>query len=355
MSSPSEWHITMSDFSARVHNPIRHIADATKPSTSTKPQIKLSMGDPTLDGHLKPSAEMVESVRAAALSHKHDGYQPVVGTAESREAVAEYWKRFLTSDATRQHILAENVSLTSGGSHAIAVAVAAICNPGDNILVPAPGFPTYGTACRAYGVEIRFYHLHPERGWEADVEEIEALKDDRTRLLVMTNPSNPCGSNYSRKHVEEMVAVSEKLRVPLLSDEIYAGIVFQNESNPHKEFVSVADIESTSVRLVLGGTAKQFTVPGWRVAWLLLVDPLKVAGAYLEGILAQCTLVLGPASLVQHSLTALSPLPNRTPTTSPKSSTTPLICSIKRSMKRRCGPTTAPLSSVRASRRGPCM
>ncbi|EPY30512.1 tyrosine aminotransferase [Angomonas deanei] len=305
----SDWNIRISTLSSQVYNPIRAIADSTKPSTCGKSQLTLSLGDPTLDGHLLPSEEMVQAVQEAVGSHRHDGYVPVLGTAQAKSDVVEYWKRHLTSEATKAQLLPENVALTCGGTHAISAAVAAICNPGDNIIVPAPGFPTYGTACRSYGVEIRFYKLHPERNFEADVADIEALRDDRTRMIVMTNPSNPCGSNYSRAHVQEMVEVAEKLKLPLLSDEIYAGLVFQNEANPYKEFVSVADIDSKAVRIILGGTAKLFTVPGWRVAWLLVVDPLKVAAGFLEGVTAQCTLVLGPSTLAQASLRALLTTP----------------------------------------------
>nr|AGT02631.1 tyrosine transaminase [Strigomonas oncopelti]AGU68005.1 tyrosine transaminase [Strigomonas oncopelti] len=300
---PAEWNIAQSDLSARVINPIRHIADSTKPSACGKSCIKLSLGDPTLDGNLRPSEETVQAVLDAAQSHEHDGYGSVVGIPAARESVAAHWRdHFVTSDAARAHVTASNVVFSSGGSHAIAMSVAAVCNPGDNIIVPAPGFPTYDTAGNTYQAEIRRYHLDSHNGWEANLAELEGLVDERTKLVIMTNPSNPCGSNYSRKHVTDMVKLCERLRVPLLSDEIYAGIVYQYAENPNKDFVSVADVESDGVRLVLGGTAKLHTVPGWRVAWLLLIDPAKVAGGYYKGLEAQATLVLGPNTLVQAAL-----------------------------------------------------
>nr|AGU68014.1 tyrosine transaminase [Strigomonas galati] len=300
---PSQWNITPSDLSARVVNPIRLISDNTKPSTSSKTCIKLSMGDPTLDGYLPPSEESVQAVLEATKSHKHNGYVGVVGTPEARESVAQYWREhFVTSDAARANVKASNVVFSSGGSHAIAMAVSAVCNAGDNIVVPAPGFPTYDTAANTYQAEIRRYHLDPHHGWEANLEEVEKLIDERTKLVIMTNPSNPCGSNFSRQHVTDMVKLCERLHVPMLADEIYAGIVFQYAENPNKEFVSVADIESDCPRLILGGTAKLHTVPGWRVAWLMLVDPANVAQGYYKGLEAQATLVLGPNTLVQAAL-----------------------------------------------------
>nr|AGT02452.1 tyrosine transaminase [Strigomonas culicis]AGU67999.1 tyrosine transaminase [Strigomonas culicis] len=300
---PSAWTIKQSDYSARVVNPLRVISDTTKPSDCGKSCIKLSMGDPTLDGNLPPSEESVQAVLEATKSHKHDGYAAVVGAPAARESVAAYWReRFVHSDALRAHVKASNVIFSSGGSHAIAMSVAALCNPGDNIIVPAPGFPTYDTAGNAYQAEIRRYRLDPQNGWEGDLAELERLVDERTKLVIMTNPSNPCGSNFSRQHVTDVVKLCERLHVPLLADEIYAGIVFQYESNPNKEFTSVADVESTCPRIVLGGTAKLHTVPGWRIAWLLLIDPANVASGCYKGLEAQATLVLGPNTLVQAAL-----------------------------------------------------
>ncbi|KAF8287753.1 hypothetical protein TcBrA4_0018060 [Trypanosoma cruzi] len=95
------------------------------------------------------------------------------------------------------------------------MAITAICDAGDYALVPQPGFPHYETVCKAYGIGMHFYNCRPENDWEADLDEIRRLKDDKTKLLIVTNPSNPCGSNFSRKHVEDIVRLAEELRLPL--------------------------------------------------------------------------------------------------------------------------------------------
>ncbi|KAF8279990.1 hypothetical protein TcBrA4_0098630 [Trypanosoma cruzi] len=143
------------------------------------------------------------------------------------------------------------------------MAITAICDAGDYALVPQPGFPHYETVCKAYGIGMHFYNCRPENDWEADLDEIRRLKDDKTKLLIVTNPSNPCGSNFSRKHVEDIVRLAEELRLPLFSDEIYAGMVFKGK-DPNATFTSVADFETTVPRVILGGTAKNLVVPGWR-------------------------------------------------------------------------------------------
>lgn len=304
MASPSSnWSISCSAQASRIFNPIRAISDAAKPSSSPKPVIRLSVGDPTIDKNLPPSKMQLAALHEAIASGQYDGYAPAVGLLEARVAVADYWKRFFVSTpAALAQVDASGVVMTSGGSHAIQMAIAAIANPGDNILLPAPGFPHYATICKTYGIEARFYHLDPRHQWEANMEEIKALRDDRTKLLVMTNPSNPCGSNFSREHVRDFVETAASLHLPIFSDEIYAGMVFQDESNPTKAFTSVVDIESDTPRVVLGGTAKSHLVPGWRVGWLLFVDPAKVGSAYLYGIQQEANLIVGPNSLAQASL-----------------------------------------------------
>jgi tyrosine aminotransferase len=305
-AATSEWSVVCSAQAGRIFNPIRAISDGAESSKSTKPLIKLSVGDPTLDeGYLPPSHVQQAGLQEAIGTCQLGGYRPAVGTNEARAAVAEYWKRyFVEAAALKAHVVADNVVMTSGGSHAIQLAITAIANPGDNILLPAPGFPHYKTIAETYEIECRFYHLDSDNNWEANVDEIKSLCDVRTKLLVTTNPSNPCGSNWSRQHVEDIVRLCEDMKLPLFSDEIYAGMVFQYEENPSKIFTSVADIDTEVPRVILGGTAKSHLVPGWRVGWLLFVDPVGHGVEYLRGIKNEASLIVGPSTLGQASVPA---------------------------------------------------
>ncbi|KPA80203.1 tyrosine aminotransferase [Leptomonas pyrrhocoris] len=306
MPPTGEWSVTCSAQANRIFNPIRAVSDASHSSLSTKSLIKVSVGDPTLDeGYLPTSKVQQAALQEAVNSCQYGGYRPAAGTDEARAAVAEYWKRYFVSTAAlKSHIVASHVVMTSGGSHAIQMAIASIANPGDNILLPAPGFPHYTTIAVTYDIEQRYYNLDPEKNWEANAEEIKSLCDARTKLLVMTNPSNPCGSNFSREHVELLVRTAEELKVPIFSDEIYAGMVFQHEENPNKTFVSVADVDTVVPRVILGGTAKSHLVPGWRIAWLLFVDPAGHGADYFRGIHNDTSLLVGPNTLGQASLPA---------------------------------------------------
>lgn len=116
--------------------------------------------------------------------------------------------------------------MTSGASQALQLAIAAVSNPGCNILLPQPGFPLYQTLCEYYGVEFRFYSLLPERGWEADIAHIRSLADSRTAAIVICNPSNPCGSVFAEAHLQELLAAAAALKLVVISDEVYADIAF---------------------------------------------------------------------------------------------------------------------------------
>ena len=122
--------------------------------------------------------------------------------------------------------------------------ISVLANPGQNILVPRPGFPLYRTLAEGLGIQTKFYNLNvcllwpifhtglikiifysanyqPECGWEVDLEQLESLIDKNTAAIVINNPSNPCGSSYSRSHLGNILQVAARNFVPIIADEIY--------------------------------------------------------------------------------------------------------------------------------------
>ncbi|UYV63897.1 TAT [Cordylochernes scorpioides] len=220
MKTRRMWRVVPSKFSTRTVNPIRAIVDhLTINPNPDKEMIALSIGDPTIFGNLKPCNEVVEALVDSARSYKHNGYTPSVGSLEAREAVAKY------ESTPEVQVEPQDVILTSGCSHALELCLLALANPGDNILVPRPGFPIYATLVRALGVEVRYYDLLPENDWEVDLTQLAQLADERTAALVINNPSNPCGSVFSRSHLEELLDTAAQLCLPIVADEIYEHFV----------------------------------------------------------------------------------------------------------------------------------
>ncbi|KEG07642.1 tyrosine transaminase [Trypanosoma grayi] len=287
--------VKASKHALRTYHPINEFADKTKPSSSPKSLIKLSIGDPTLDGNIRAPTVLTEGMVNAVRGGAENGYTTAVGDDESREVVAQYWQNLLAPER-RATIEKENVVICSGGSHGIVLSITALCNEGDNLLIPNPGFPHYKTVCVSYGVEPRAYRCDPHKNWEVDLLDVRRLVNSKTKGIMLNNPSNPCGSNFSRKHIEDIVRLCEELQLPIISDEIYAEVVFTGEV-----FTSVADIDTCVPRVILGGTAKKLAVPGWRFGWAILVDRDSVARSWVDGMDRLTQLHAGVSSVAQKA------------------------------------------------------
>ncbi len=205
-------------------------------------------------------------------SGRYNGYTSSVGYPEAREAVAEH------VSCPGAELTAEDVVICSGCSCSLDLAISVLADPGDNILVrglmaavrfgffspthfefsfqiPRPGFSLYKTLAVGLGIEVREYDLLPDRDWEVDVEHLSSLADERTRAVVVNNPSNPCGSVYSREHLREILAVCERRKLPVIADEIYDHFVF-----PGRRFYPIASLTENVPVLCCGGLTKRFLV-----------------------------------------------------------------------------------------------
>ena len=111
------------------------------------------------------------------------------------------------------------------------------------------------------------FTVKPERQWEADIDHMEQLIDNDSVAIVIVNPSNPCGSVYSKQHLLDILAVAEKHRLPIIADEIYNGLVFKGQHT-----YPIASLSKSVPVLSCGGLAKKYLVPGWRVGWILIHD-----------------------------------------------------------------------------------
>lgn len=207
--------------SQKAVNPIRRIVDVMSIEPNPKKElIKLNIGDPSVSGILPTHPNVSKAVADALMSGKYNGYGPAIGFPEVRQALAEF------VSLPEAPVTAEDLVLTSGCSHALELAIEAIADPGQNILVPRPGFPLYATLMNPLGVFEKYYNLLPEKGWEADLEQMEKLIDNNTAAIVVNNPNNPCGAVYSREHLEKILRLAEKHRLPIIADEIYGDMIY---------------------------------------------------------------------------------------------------------------------------------
>ncbi|MGH0155990.1 UNVERIFIED_CONTAM: hypothetical protein FKN15_050924 [Acipenser sinensis] len=146
----------------------------------------------------------------------------------------------------------------------------------------------------------------PEKSWEIDLKHLESLIDDKTGCIIVNNPSNPCGSVFSKSHLQKIIAVASRNCTPILADEIYAEMVFSG-----CKYTSVASLSTDVPILSCGGLAKRWLVPGWRMGWILIHDRKNVFGNEIrEGLVRLSQRILGPCTIVQGALEAII---NKTP------------------------------------------
>ena len=289
-----KWNIRPSSISYKTFNPVLNILETLnlRPNPDKAP-ISLSIGDPTVFGNLKTHPIVVEAVKEALESGKFNGYcSSSAGSIEARRAVVEYLNDGRSSP--------DDVIICSGCSCALDLSITALADPGRNILVPRPGFPLYITLAAGLGIEVKEYDLLPERNWEVDINHLNGLIDDDTVAIVLNNPSNPCGSVYSREHLKEILKIAETRRIPIISDEIYDHCAF-----PGNEFVPLASLTTSVPILACGGLTKRFLVPGWRLGWIIVHDNaqrvLRSSGV-TKGLKSLSQRLFGANTVIQGAL-----------------------------------------------------
>ncbi|XP_036218286.1 tyrosine aminotransferase [Bactrocera oleae] len=291
-----EWNIKASKISARTHNRIRGIVESLKIKPNPdKPMIPLSIGDPTTFGNLRASDETMLAVQRCIESGKYNGYAHSQGHEEARRAIAKY-----SAHQSAEEIKTENILMCSGCSAALEYCILALCDRGQNLLVPRPGFCLYQTLAEGLDIEIRYYDLLPERQWEADLRQLESLIDEKTAALLINNPSNPCGSVFSQKHLEGFLDICERNYLPIIADEIYEHLVF-----PGSKFLAISSLSKNVPILTCSGTTKRFLVPGWRMGWIIVHDRENRLAQAVIGLKNMCGRILGSNSIVQGALPAM--------------------------------------------------
>jgi tyrosine aminotransferase len=316
--------LSMSKVAARTRNPIRAIVDSMKRDMSDpRSHIPLSLGDPTIFGNLLPPAALTEAVEKSLKSSTHNGYVHSAGSAEARRAVAERTEESILSSislhgskggVSRPPLTFEDVIMASGCSGAIELCISTLLDEDDLLLVPAPGFPLYTTISDSRGVRVRHYRLLPEKKWEVDLNHLEEIVAsevadpvhlNRKVVILVNNPSNPCGSVYSREHLSNLLAFANKWKLPIIADEIYANVVFPGE----EKFTPMASIsEYSNVPIVsAGGIAKEFFVPGWRIGWVVVHETSgePLMSNIRRGIVSMTQLIMAANSLCMSALPSI--------------------------------------------------
>ncbi|MCU1495436.1 MAG: aminotransferase class [Acidimicrobiaceae bacterium] len=219
-------------------------------------------------------AAIVEAAVAACRDPRNHRYTPTAGLPELRSAIAEK-----TARDSGYQVTASQVLVTNGGKQAIANAFAALLDPGDEVLVPAPYWTTYPEAIALAGGVPVFLPTDASTGFQVTVDQLEAASTPRTKVLLFVSPSNPTGAVYSREAIAAIGELALEHGWWVLTDEIYEHLVYEG-SEQHSMPVVVPDLADRCV--VVNGVAKTYAMTGWRVGWLIGPSDVVEAATNLQ-------------------------------------------------------------------------
>ncbi|REK89772.1 pyridoxal phosphate-dependent aminotransferase [Streptomyces inhibens] len=235
-----------------------------------RPVIGFGAGEPDF-----PTPDyIVEAAIEACRNPKYHRYTPAGGLPELKTAIVAKTLR-----DSGYEIEAANVLVTNGGKQAIYEAFAAILDPGDEVIVPAPYWTTYPESIRlAGGVPVDVI-ADETTGYRVSVEQLEAARTDRTKVLLFVSPSNPTGAVYTREQVEAVGRWAAEHGLWVLTDEIYEHLVYGDA-----EFSSLPVVvpELRDKCIVVNGVAKTYAMTGWRVGWAIGPKDVIKAAANLQ-------------------------------------------------------------------------
>lgn len=242
----------------------------------------------------QPDFETPEHIVEAAIKALRDGktkYVPSLGIPELRSAIAEE-----ISHTRGINVMPEEVAVTPSGKTAMLMAIALLTNPGDEIIYPDPGFPSYRNIILLYGGVPRPMKLTEENGFHPDPEELAALISPRTKLIILNFPGNPTGAVLSRQELEKLSEVILKSSAYVLSDEIYSTIIF---GKSHESIASVPAMKERT--FILDGFSKAYAMTGWRLGYLVspkdFMPSLDLLAVNMFGSTAAFTQYAGLAAL----------------------------------------------------------
>ncbi len=196
------------------------------------------------------------------------------------------------------NITPSDVVVTSGISEGVSWLMEMFLEPGDDILVPDPGFPQYFDAARLRGGNPVSYRCDEENCWQPDTEDIRNKITDRTKFMLIINPNNPTGAVYDRKIIKELVDIAGENQIPVVSDEIYDQLTDKTHTSPIQVSKDVPVI-------YLNGFSKAYLVPGWRCGYMAFYDP---AGKFAEGLEKDYQIPEGAKKLARMRLSMATPI-----------------------------------------------
>ena len=217
--------------------------------------ISLAIGSPDMP----PSKETIDVLCENARLDNAHGYQPTVGIPELRQAMAGFYKRWYGVELDPQ----TEIQPLIGSKEGILHVTLALCNVGDKVLVPNPGYPTYTSLNRILGTQIINYDLREDNGWQPDFEQLEAMDLSDVKIMWTNYPNMPTGGRATRELYERLVDFARKHDIVIVNDNPYSFILNEDE---HLSILQVPGAKECCIEF--NSMSKSHNMPGWRVGLL---------------------------------------------------------------------------------------
>ncbi|MFE7530302.1 pyridoxal phosphate-dependent aminotransferase [Kitasatospora sp. NPDC057542] len=253
--------------------------------------LRLNTGNPAPFGFEAPEEIIQDIIRNLPKAH---GYSDSRGILPARRAVVQYYQQ-----RGVQGVTVNDVYLGNGVSELIQMAVTALVDDGDEVLVPMPDYPLWTAAVRLAGGKAVHYLCDEEAEWYPDLDDIAAKITARTKAIVVINPNNPTGAVYPKELLEGILDLARRHHLMVLADEIYDKILY--DGTEHHCLAALADDVLT---LTFNGLSKSYRVAGFRSGWLVVSGPRQHATDYLEGLTMLSGMRLCPNVPAQYAVQA---------------------------------------------------
>ena len=260
------------------------LAKARKLEQEGKHIVHLEIGEPDFE-----TADHIKNAAIEALNGGFTHYVPSAGILEVRESISK------NIDNTRQvNYNPDQIIITPGAKPIMFFTILALAEPDFEVVFPDPGFPIYESMINFCGGKAVPMPLRGNLNYHPDIEELETLINDRTRLLILNSPNNPCGSVLNKEETEAIVALVEKFpNLYVLSDEVYKDIIYTGQH------LSVSQYESIKDRvIILDGLSKSYAMTGWRLGYGAFTEELVPHITKLAVNSVSCTSAFSQMALI---------------------------------------------------------
>ena len=241
------------------------VAEARKVEAAGTRVRYLNIGDPNQFGFLTPP-HLIEAVERA-MRDGHNGYTASAGIVEAREAVAADFA------ARGVAVHPDRVLITSGTSEGLELALTAIVDEDESVLVPSPTYPLYTAVLAKIGATPQYYHCDHLNGWLPDLAHLRSRITNKTRVLVVIDPNNPTGAIYPDDLRRELIAIAEEHGLVILADEVYGDLAYDGAVPP------MATLDPDAPIISYSSLSKAYLAPGWRAGWMAVGATPRLDGA----------------------------------------------------------------------------